>query len=72
MAPPLPHAGGARPSLERGGLSSTHRRGEGAAPGKLAAASEPNGHVRDHFAVGLGAGCTRALNRLSPLCFGRA
>ena len=37
MAPPLPHAGGARPSLERGGLSSTHRRGEGAAPGKLAA-----------------------------------
>ena len=22
MAPPLPHAGGARPSLERGGLSS--------------------------------------------------
>ncbi len=28
MAPPLPHADGARPSLERGGLSSTHRRGE--------------------------------------------
>ena len=52
MAPPLPHAGGARPSLERGGLSSTHRRGEGAAPGKLAAALEPKGHVRDHFAVG--------------------
>jgi hypothetical protein len=29
-------------------------------------------HVRDHFAVGLGAGCNPALNRLSPLCFGRA
>jgi hypothetical protein len=26
MAPPLPHAGGARPSLERGGVSSTHPR----------------------------------------------
>ena len=51
MAPPLPHAGGARPSLVRGGLSSTHRRGEGAAPGKLAAASEPNGHTSETISL---------------------
>ena len=71
MAPSLPCADGARPSLERGGLSSTHRRGEVRLRGSCRCVGTQRTR-RDLFAVGRGAGCTPALNRLSPLCFGRA